>query len=265
MSLKDTVEKYFHDHNNPVVKTESFGAKLFLSPLSDDEEGRKNRCLSGIETVLRHTRVERRVARSVAEWLPNRNVAQVTKVTGSLKGGFGAQTKDGKILSPEETLFLLEANKIELRLDKVPLSIQEAYKTIQLNHAKYHAYKKLVLQGFKVKPLTTINQEETTKRKLESDDGPSAKVAKTNDEQMAPIFEKLREMGPQPFNGQGHHSTADYTVKSSTNSDCFNLVFKSSDEFTSIDPNQPDSTLYSVCSDDNVAFYNFCNASLPNL
>ncbi|XP_044253437.1 tRNA-splicing endonuclease subunit Sen54-like isoform X2 [Tribolium madens] len=226
MSLKDKVEKYFHDHNNPIVKTESFGTKLFLSSLSEKEEGLKNRCLVGIESVLRHTRVERRVARSVAEWLPDRNMALLTKPTGSSIGGFGVQNKEGKFLSPEESLYLLEANKLELIQDKVPLSIQEAYKKIQLNYAKYQAFKKLVLQGYKVK-LLKINQEDTTKRKIESnDEGPATKVAKMNNDQFAPIFEKLREMGPQPFKGQGHHNLPDYTIKSPTSSDCFNLIFE---------------------------------------
>lgn len=53
-------EKYIQDHNNPIVRTELFGSKLFLSSLNEDETQLKDKCFTNIENALKQDRVDRR-------------------------------------------------------------------------------------------------------------------------------------------------------------------------------------------------------------
>jgi hypothetical protein len=86
------------------------------------------------------------------------------------------------------------------------MSLQEAYKNIlksRRHFDKYLMYKKLILQGYKLKAADETRAKDEPKRKLvTTGEGTSAKVAKLQlgeGTDMSDIFAKLRQSGPRDF------------------------------------------------------------------
>ncbi|KAJ8946304.1 hypothetical protein NQ318_004193 [Aromia moschata] len=172
ISPTERAKKLINDHKNPIVKVELPDAKLFLRSFKQDEcvfiEKHKN----NLETLLGHGRVERRCARSKVEWSTDNQLATVTKTVKTLLHNFGYQDRNGIFLYPEETLYLMETNRVEVTWKNVPLSIQEGYNLLfkhKCSLTQYRVYKKLVLLGYRV-----LRYEEIMRRKFKNkktDDG----------------------------------------------------------------------------------------------
>jgi hypothetical protein len=273
MDYAKLAEKYIQDHNNPIVRTELFGSKLFLSSLNEDETQLKDKCFTNIENALKQDRVDRRVARSIGEWRKKENKAAVTKITGSTLTGYGFQNKNGKFLNSEEATFFLETNKLELRQNKIPMSLQEAYKNIlksRRHFDKYLMYKKLILQGYKLKAADKTRAKDEPKRKLvTTGEGTSAKVAKLQlgeGTDMSDIFAKLRQSGPRAFqSGTGNQTLPDYRISVAEKSEHFNVFMSDSDEFNSMNADENGLNICAIHTDDHVSFYKYVNTNIPVL
>ncbi|KAJ8932426.1 hypothetical protein NQ314_014683 [Rhamnusium bicolor] len=162
--MEDLAKKLINDHRSPLVKVDLPGTKLFLKSSTLEEVKFIEKHQNNLENILRHKRVERRCARSQAIWSPETNLAKVTKVVKTLNN-FGYQDKNGIFLYPEETLFLMETNRLEVTHNEIPITIQESYMLISQNGecslTKYRVYKKLVLLGYKL-----IRYQELLRRQL---------------------------------------------------------------------------------------------------
>ncbi|CAK9815526.1 tRNA-splicing endonuclease subunit Sen54 [Anthophora quadrimaculata] len=99
-------------------------------------------------------RVDRISQLASAEWLPAQKRAKVKKHSGQDWSSFGLE-KDGALyLIPEEALFLLETNCLELTWNDVPLSIQQAYEllidNVECTLEEYRVYSQLVRYGYRI-------------------------------------------------------------------------------------------------------------------
>ncbi|KOC60949.1 tRNA-splicing endonuclease subunit Sen54 [Habropoda laboriosa] len=111
-------------------------------------------------------RVDRISQLASAEWLPAQKRAKVKKYSGQDWSSFGLE-KDGALyLIPEEALFLLEANCLELTWNDVPLSIQQAYEllidNVECTLEEYRVYSQLVRYGYRIQRFI-YNTERSTK------------------------------------------------------------------------------------------------------
>ncbi|XP_015589046.1 uncharacterized protein LOC107264853 [Cephus cinctus] len=115
------------------------------------EKGLTNR-----KNLLNIQRVERNSQLATAIWLEHEKKAQVIKKSRQDWSCFGTETKKGLLLTPEETLILIELNCLELTWDNVVLSVQQAYEILieedesQCTIDEYRAYSHLVKQGYRV-------------------------------------------------------------------------------------------------------------------
>ncbi|KAL6260409.1 hypothetical protein P5V15_007935 [Pogonomyrmex californicus] len=112
------------------------------------EKGIKNQ-----KDLLHIERVERISELASAEWIPSQKRALVTKKSGQDWSNFGSEKNGSLYLLPEEALFLIEANSLELIWNGISCSIEQAYKILiddsictieeyrvysQLTHYGYH-------------------------------------------------------------------------------------------------------------------------------
>ncbi|XP_054001727.1 uncharacterized protein LOC128888698 [Hylaeus anthracinus] len=99
-------------------------------------------------------RVDRISQLASAEWLPLEKRARVKKHSGQDWGNFGLDKSGALYLIPEEALFLLEANCLELTWNDVPLSIQQAYEllidNVECSIDEYRVYNQLVRYGYRI-------------------------------------------------------------------------------------------------------------------
>ncbi|KAL3272467.1 hypothetical protein HHI36_013947 [Cryptolaemus montrouzieri] len=151
MDIKELAAKYIKCHNNPLNKIDLPTSKLFLED-PKDQKLNKEKYQNILKDTLDYVRVDRRCTRSKGEWIEDLNLCKVSKLVGSLLKNFGFQDKTGIYFLPEEALFLMEHNKLEMTYKEKPISLCGAYnillKTCSLR--KYRVYKKLVGQGFKL-------------------------------------------------------------------------------------------------------------------
>ncbi|XP_076686302.1 tRNA splicing endonuclease subunit 54 [Andrena cerasifolii] len=119
-------------------------------------------------------RVDRSSQLASAEWLPAQKRARVKKYSGQDWGNFGLEKSCALYLIPEEALFLLEANCLELTWNDVPLSIQQAYEllidNVECSIEEYRVYSQLVRCGYRIQRFV-YDTEKNTK----SDESPSAR------------------------------------------------------------------------------------------
>ncbi|KAL6422183.1 hypothetical protein ACFW04_010899 [Cataglyphis niger] len=113
------------------------------------EKGLKNR-----RDLLNIERVERISELASAEWIPSQKKALVTKRSGQEWNNFGLE-KDGSLyLLPEETLFLVETNCLELIWNGVPCSVQQAYEILIDDSVctleEYRVYSQLTRYGYRI-------------------------------------------------------------------------------------------------------------------
>ncbi|KZC10248.1 PREDICTED: putative uncharacterized protein DDB_G0282133 [Dufourea novaeangliae] len=122
-------------------------------------------------------RVDRISQLASAEWLPLQKRARVKKFTGVDWGNFGLEKNCVLYLLPEEALFLLETNCLELTWNDVPLSIQQAYEllidNVECTIEEYRVYSHLVRYGYRIQRFIydldkNIKNDESsnTKRKV---------------------------------------------------------------------------------------------------
>jgi len=129
---------------------------------------------------------------------------------GGILNNFGFANRNGRFLHPEEALFLLETNRLELFWNEVPMSIQQAYEVIlgksDYDLSKYLIYKKLALEGFRLLRAEEATEPKCKKRKIEENVRPelassSNESTKAWPKEMADlasdIFKKSKETGPK--------------------------------------------------------------------
>ena len=149
-----TAQEILNEGNKPSLLPETGGLKFFKCDKDDNEQLESvNTALENYSICLKEERVCRKMNLSVAEWDWESNLAIVTTLKGSTLQKFGFQTRDGKFLYPEESLFLLEQGVLELFLEGISLSIQEAFMhllPLLPCYEYYQIYANLCRQGFLV-------------------------------------------------------------------------------------------------------------------
>ncbi|XP_070164990.1 uncharacterized protein Tsen54 [Polyergus mexicanus] len=161
------------------------------------EKGLKNR-----RDLLNIERVERISELASAEWIPSQKKALVTKRSGQEWNNFGLE-KDGSLyLLPEETLFLIETNCLELIWNGVPCSVQQAYEILIDDSVctleEYRVYSQLTRYGYRIQrffyeePEKCCRSDEFTKRKIIVDPESGLRMS-DNQLQNQQNTEKLKE------------------------------------------------------------------------
>ncbi len=90
---------------------------------------------------------------SEAVWVVDKDKARVTKPTGKQWDVFGHVVDNEFHLSPEEALFMLESESIQITCDSVPMSLQQAYEAMlgkDCNLEEYLTFAHLTRLGYKV-------------------------------------------------------------------------------------------------------------------
>ncbi|XP_020291364.1 uncharacterized protein LOC109858478 isoform X2 [Pseudomyrmex gracilis] len=118
--------------------------------------------------LLSIERVERASELAIAEWIAAEKKAFVTKRSGLDWSSFGVEKNGVLYLLPEEALFLLETNCLELLWNKFPCSIQQAYAILIDDSVctleEYRVYSQLSRYGYHIKRYL---YEELEKYKLD--------------------------------------------------------------------------------------------------
>ncbi|XP_011871903.1 PREDICTED: uncharacterized protein LOC105564262 isoform X2 [Vollenhovia emeryi] len=113
------------------------------------EKGLKNR-----RDLLNIERVERVSELATAEWLPAQKKALVTKRSGQDWSNFGQERNGSLYLLPEEALFLMETNCLELIWNGLSCSIQQAYEILiddsTCTLEEYRVYSQLTRYGYRI-------------------------------------------------------------------------------------------------------------------
>ncbi|XP_060523244.1 uncharacterized protein LOC132700131 isoform X2 [Cylas formicarius] len=285
--MEDLAKKCVQDHRQPLVRVNLPGTKLFYKPRNEQEKVLVKECQINFESVLRHGRVERRCARARATWLEDLGLARVGKLIKNLLKYFGHQNKDGVFLYPEEMLFLLETNRLELHLDDLPITIAEGY-SIALKYitlTNYRVFKKLASLGYKLVRFdrfqTTRNMSDRAeqKRKPPTDDEPVPSKKPKDEEDVSKelrhisgIFESLKCKMPTDAastNGNAFDQEPHYCVflPSNTNKNApdFHLYLCEDGELIErLAPHSDVPGLVATCVDD-VTFYRLGVVELPFL
>ncbi|CAH0564943.1 unnamed protein product [Brassicogethes aeneus] len=284
--MEELAKKCIEDHKNSLVKFNLPATKLFLK--SDDLKYTEEH-LDGFKKVLGHLRVEKRYARSQAVWVKELSLGKVTKVARNLLNSFGFQDKSGIFLYPEEVLFLMETNRLEIKIDENCLSIQDMYNMVinltGYNSNKYLVYKKLVLQGYKVINLIEHKRKlkkQCNKRKSESNlnDGKKIKIDELEEElkvlqskeeiiikKIDDIFKRIQENAPTSFRNVETDLEVEYfafSTKNNSNNYEFRIIQRNNIDFTE-DIKCSEKDIFAICSDENVAFYKLSKVIVPDL
>ncbi|KAK5641368.1 hypothetical protein RI129_009915 [Pyrocoelia pectoralis] len=190
-------------HKKPLKYLEVISNKSLLSTKSEEELALIDIHLKNIFEASSRDRVERRCVRAVGCWLPVEKLVEVKKVCG-LINNFGFANRNGKYLYPEEAMFLLETNRLEILWNNVPMSIQQAYQVIiDEDIHKYLLYRKLSLEGFRLlKPPVDIG--EPSKKKL--------CVLPENEKHVDCNLKLLQDSGPQSYHSADVKDKFDYKI-----------------------------------------------------
>ncbi|CAF4823841.1 unnamed protein product [Pieris macdunnoughi] len=98
-------------------------------------------------------RIEKRGSLSQADWQEDLSLAEVTQKVGGYWQFLGHNVGPILYLKPEEALFLMEINCLQLNYGGVKVSLQQAYSLLlrgELNILKYKVYASLSRVGYKV-------------------------------------------------------------------------------------------------------------------
>ncbi|KAJ1527266.1 hypothetical protein ONE63_008789 [Megalurothrips usitatus] len=131
------------------------GPKDFAPSNSWMEKKQIQSALDERKELLEEERVEKWGFLATAVWNDNKKVAEVTRRTGKHFQTLGFE-KDGALyLYPEEALYLLETNSLELSFGGVPVSIQQGYSLLLGPNSgckliEYRAYSHLLRQGYRL-------------------------------------------------------------------------------------------------------------------
>ena len=141
------------EHGNRSVKLPTLGDKINQPSGSEREQEEIEAKLHTVKDLLSIPLVSQRSQISEATWDAETGLALVHKPCGKYFEVMG-HVRDDKIhLYPEEALFLLESNAMEVVLNKLPLSIQQAYDLMLGQNCsldEYRTYAHFVRQGYKV-------------------------------------------------------------------------------------------------------------------
>ncbi|CAH1274464.1 TSEN54 [Branchiostoma lanceolatum] len=100
--------------------------------------------LQGMYSLYRRMLAEERVNKignlSKAIWLEDQGLAEVTVDKGKFWHHIGHSNEGKKYLYPEEAVFLMETNAIEVYWNKLPLAIQQAYAMMLGNRVSMEQY-----------------------------------------------------------------------------------------------------------------------------
>ncbi|KAF4519546.1 hypothetical protein B566_EDAN009449 [Ephemera danica] len=128
-----------------VKQYEPTGSWLETDQLAKTLEERK--------TIIQVERVDKWNLLSSADWLPEENVAEVTRKVGKIWQTMGTDKGGRLLLQPEEALYMLENSLLELKLCGVAVSVQQAYSILIGSHCtlpEYRTYSKLLRCGMLV-------------------------------------------------------------------------------------------------------------------
>ena len=131
----------------------SFGNKLVEPSGIWQESQDLEQRLKHLRSTLDEPRVSQRSQLSEAVWDMGKDLAKVTKPCNRHWGVMGHTVDNGLHLYPEEALFLLESNAIEVKLNDVAMSIQQSYEVMLAKDCsldEYRVYSHLTRQGYKV-------------------------------------------------------------------------------------------------------------------
>ncbi|KAF5296526.1 hypothetical protein FQR65_LT01516 [Abscondita terminalis] len=149
-NVDEWAKKIIDTHKNPLKNLDTIGQKFFVPKNSEEESTLFNKYLDILENALNTERVEKRSARAVGYWLPEKRLVCVTKVNGIINL-YGFANKSGKYLNPEEAMFLMETNRLEILWNNVPMSIQQGYEVLVSDFEKYVQFRTFSLQGYRLK------------------------------------------------------------------------------------------------------------------
>ncbi|XP_014241098.1 putative uncharacterized protein DDB_G0282133 [Cimex lectularius] len=110
-------------------------------------------CLEDKLSLLRSERIDKVANLATAEWLPEHQKAKVTKKVGKHWDVFGHYKENADWLYPEEALFLIETNVLQLLYGEVPVSVEQGYLLLigdDVTLAEYRVYSFLLKRGYKV-------------------------------------------------------------------------------------------------------------------
>ncbi|XP_059487958.1 uncharacterized protein LOC132203839 [Neocloeon triangulifer] len=158
------------------------------------EEEEINRSRLQQRALLTLQRKEKKCLRSTAEWVPEKALARVTKKQGKLWSTFGFERDKHVWLRPEEALYLLDANLLELRFGGVALSVQQAHTLLlgqNLSGTDYKVYSKLRSEGWIVLPhqKPTPTQKTAEPPPLTSAKPPTVEVIDLDEEDRFKAFD----------------------------------------------------------------------------
>ncbi|XP_019641216.1 PREDICTED: tRNA-splicing endonuclease subunit Sen54-like [Branchiostoma belcheri] len=127
------------------------GTKDYAPDGSQEQEEK----LQGMYSLYRRMLAEERVNKignlSTATWLEDLGLAEVTVDKGKFWHHMGHTDEGKKYLYPEEVVFLMEMNSIEVYWNKVPLAIQQAYAMMlgdKVSMEQYQVYAHLSRLGY---------------------------------------------------------------------------------------------------------------------
>ncbi|XP_067214238.1 uncharacterized protein Tsen54 [Linepithema humile] len=153
--------------------------------------------------LLNIERVERISELASAEWIPDQKKALVVKRSGQDWNNFGLEKNGSLYLLPEEALFLMEKNCLELIWNGVPCSIQQAYEILiddsVCTFEEYRVYSQLTRYGYHIqryfseesKKCTRSDESTTIKRKIIVD--PNNGLRMCDSQLQNPTNKKLKE------------------------------------------------------------------------
>ena len=120
----------------------SFGNKL-VEPRGIWQEAQDlEQRLKDLRSTLDEPRVSQRSQLSEAIWDMGKDLAKVTKPCNRHWGVMGhIVDNNGLHLYPEEALFLLESNAIEVKLNDVAMSIQQSYEVMLAKDCSLDEYR----------------------------------------------------------------------------------------------------------------------------
>ncbi|XP_044759640.1 uncharacterized protein LOC123317270 [Coccinella septempunctata] len=300
MDFRELAEKYFKFHSEPLKKIELPSSKFFLESPNEVKD-KIEHYQDILKKSLEYVRVERRCARSKGIWLEDVALCRVTKVVGNILKNFGFQDKSGIYLLPEETLFLVEQNKLELMNKTEQVSIYEAYTLIMKNITlkKYRVYKNLVEQGYKllnkeairkfyaVQKKSSQSSVKNNKKRKQSSSSTTEKeievkkskrnyeerfnVGKKNDHKQdidfTELFDNLRKQGPRlvlPSETSKHPDYFGFLPNSrSKHNHEFNLYIREGIDSNDFDNYEHIPNIFAICTNDNVTFCRYPNINIP--
>ncbi|XP_046402557.1 uncharacterized protein LOC124168384 [Ischnura elegans] len=130
--------------------------KKFRSTNSWLETKKIQNALEERKVMLEEKRVEKLAQLSQGEWIPSAHVVKVIKKVGRHWAVMGHTYMGELYLDPEEALFLLEANTMEIYFNGLPMSLQQAYSILLGSESgctleEYRAFSHLTRFGYKVR------------------------------------------------------------------------------------------------------------------